>query len=96
MIDKKLHNIAVISLIWHTTILGLYDSPDSVMEDVQMYPHSCLTAFSPDRLLPNPDLHSLHLCHDSISPEGRNGRIVYQPVVLESFFLLIASPEDHK
>ena len=28
---NNLHNIAVISSIWHMTISGLYDSMDSVM-----------------------------------------------------------------
>ena len=78
------------------TILGLYDGPDYVMEAVQKYPHQRLAACSPDRLLHSPDLHRFHLCHDSISPEGRDGRIVYQPVVLDSFFRLRASPGGHK
>ena len=71
-----------VSLIWHITILGLYDSPDSVMEAIQNYPHQRLAACSPDRLLHSPDLHRLHLCHDSISPDGRDGRIVFQSVIL--------------
>ena len=76
------------------TILDLYDGPDSVLEAVQKYPHSRLAACSHDKLLHSPDLHCLHLCRDSISPEGRDGRIVYQPVVLDSFFRLCASPES--
>ena len=71
------------------TILDLYDGPDSVLEAVQKYPHS------PDRLLHSPDLQYLHLCRDSISLEGRDGRIDYQPVILDSFFRLRASP-GHK
>ena len=55
------------------------------MEVVQKYLHPCLAACSPDRLLHSPHLHRLHLCHDSISPEDRYGRIVYQSVVLDSF-----------
>ena len=78
------------------TILGLYDNPDSVMEAMQMYPHSRLGECSPDGLLRSPDLHRLHLCHDSLSLEGRDGRIVYQPVVLDSFIRLRASPGGHK
>ena len=78
------------------TIFGLYDSPDSVMEVVQMYPHSRMAACSPDRLLHSPDLYRLHLCHDSLSLEGRDGRIDYQPEVLDSFFRLRASPGGHK
>ena len=78
------------------TIFGLYDSPDSVMEAVQKYPHQRLVACSPDRLLHSPDLHRLHLCRDSISPKGRGGRIVYQPVVLDGFFGLRASPGGKK
>ena len=78
------------------TVFGLYDNPDSVMEDAQMYPHSRLAACSPDRLLRCPDLHRLHLCHDSLILEGRDGRIVYQPVVLDSFFRLRAYPGGHK
>ena len=78
------------------TIFGLYDSPDSVMETVQKYPHQRLATCSPDRLLHSPNLHRLHLCRDSISPEGRGGRIVYQPVVLDSFFRLRASTGGQK
>ena len=77
-------------------IFGRYDSPDFVMQAVQKYPHQRLAACSPDRLLHSPDLHRLHLCHDSISPEGRGGRIVYQPVVLDRFCRLRASPRGHK
>ena len=66
------------------------------MGAVQMYPYSRLAACSPDRLLRSPDLHRLHFCHDSLSLEGRDGRIVYQPVVLDSFFRLRASPGGHK
>ena len=95
-IGNKWHDIAVISLIWHMTIFGLYDGPDSVMEAVQKYPHSRLAACSPDRLLHSPDLHRLHLCYDSISSEVRDGRIVYQPVVLDSFIRLRPSPGGHK
>ena len=36
------------------TILGLYHSPDSVMEAVQKYPHSRSAACSPDGLLQLP------------------------------------------
>ena len=77
------------------TVLALYDSPNSVTEAVQTYPHPHLVACSPDRLLHSPALHRLYPCHDSLSPEGRNGRIVYQPVVLDSFLGLHASP-GHK
>ena len=67
------------------TIFGLHDSPDSVMEAVQMYPHSRSAACSPDRLLRSPDLQRLHLCNESLSAEGRDGRLFYHPVVLGSF-----------
>ena len=74
------------------TILDLYDGPDSVIEAVQKYSHSRLAACSPDKLLHSPDLHRLQLCLDSTSPWGRDGRIVYQPVVLDCFFRLRVSP----
>ena len=95
-IGNKWYNIAVIYLIWHMTILGLYDGPDSVMEAVQKYPHSGLAACSPDRLRHSPDLHRLNRCLVSISPEGRDCRVVYQSVVLDSFFRLRASPWWHE
>ena len=82
--------------MWHMTILGLYDGSDSVMEAVQKYPHMCLATCSPDRPLHSPELHHLHLCQDSISPEGRDGGKVYQPVVLDRLFRLHAFPWGHK
>ena len=78
------------------TILGLHDGPDYVTETVQKYPHSRLAAWSPDRLLHRPDMNRLHPCHNSISPEGRDGRIFYQPVALDSLFRLRASQGGHK
>ena len=78
------------------TIFGLYNGPDSVMEDVQIYPHSRLVAGSPDRLLRSPDSHRLHLCHDRLSPDGRDGRIVLQSVGLDSFSRLRAFPGGRK
>ena len=78
------------------TIFWLNGSSDSVMEPVQMYPHSPLAACSPNRLLRSPDLHRLHLCHESLNHEGRDGKIVYQPVVLYNLFRLHASPGGHK
>ena len=48
------------------------------------------------RLLRSPDLHRLHPCRDSLCPKGRDGRIVYHPVVLDSLFRLRASPGGHK
>ena len=73
------------------TSLWLYDSPDFVMEAVQKYPHSRLATCSPDRLLHSLNLHRWHLCEDRLSPEGRDGRIIYQPVVLDNFSRLRAS-----
>ena len=95
-IGNMWHNIAVIYLTWHMTILGLYTGSDSVMEAVQTYLHPRLAACSPDRLLRSSDLHRLHLCHDNISPEGRDGGILFQPVVLDSFFRLRAFTGGHK
>ena len=86
----KWYSIAAISLIGHMTSLELYESPDSVMEAVQKYPRLRLAACSPDKLLYSPNLRRLHLCGDRLSPEGTDGRTVYQTVVLVSFARLRA------
>ena len=67
----KWHSIAIISLIGHMTSLGLYDSPDSVMEAAQNYLQSRLAACSTDRLFHSPNLHRLYICGGKLNPEGR-------------------------
>ena len=71
------------------TSLGLYDSPDSVMEAVEKDPHSRLAACLLDRLVHCSNFHRLNLCGDRLSPEGRDGKTGYQQMVLDSFCRLL-------
>ena len=69
------------------TSLELYDSSGSVMEAVL----SRLAAHSPDSLINIPNVRCLHLCGDRLSSEGRDSRIVFQGIVLDSFSQLRVS-----
>ena len=70
--------------------LVLYDNPDSVTEDTQKHPHSRLAARSLDKPLHSTTLRRLNLCGDRLSPEGRDGRAVYQSTVLPCFDIIYA------
>ena len=81
----KWHKRVITSLIWHMTSLGLYYSPDSMIQAVPKSPNAPFGDCPPVRPLHSSNLCCLDICSSSLSPQGRDGGTVYPPVVFASF-----------